>query len=230
MGSLTQEEFDRFRDEGRSEQEIAYFDAVSQKDYDPILKDPNTPTKVITDIVDRITLVPLKILALKHPNISSRSQKYILEKADKTKSQKDIIKAFLTSPNPLLAYDWRDIRKYYNTAQRLDLISVELIMEQADISTYNLDVILNTLSTCGTKETYLDKYIEYILEHKNFDIEILKGDFFIQRIKPRLNLRSDIVDILRASSRKEEIFMEFYNLTEDTVWLPDELNAIFFNN
>ena len=108
----------RHRAEGRSEQEIAFFQAENQKEYESILNDPNTPEKVISMIVDGITLTHLKILAILHPNINIRSIKYIIEKADKKGNQKDLIKAYLNSSKLDLS-SWYDMRKYYNVAGKL---------------------------------------------------------------------------------------------------------------
>ena len=69
MGMLTTQDIDRLRNNGASEFEILYMDVENQKDYEPLLLDKNTPTKIIDDMVNRITLPKLKIIALKHPNI-----------------------------------------------------------------------------------------------------------------------------------------------------------------
>ena len=160
----------RNRAEGRSEQEIAFFQAENQKDYESILNDPNTPEKVISMIVDGITLTHLKILAILHPNINIRSIKYILEKADKKGNQKDLIKAYLNSSKLDLS-SWYDMRKYYNVARRFDIYTLEILKEES----ISADALLVML--IGTNYEKKDKYsvmlIETIIQHKNMTAEYL---------------------------------------------------------
>ena len=107
MGDLTDEQKERMRDNGHSEQGIAFADSSKQKDWEPILKDPDTPEEVITSIVDSLTFLPLKMLAFKHPNISEKSQRYMIDKADKKEYLKEIIEAFLANPKSLTKDNWK---------------------------------------------------------------------------------------------------------------------------
>ena len=43
-----EQETKRLRDDGRSEHEVIYYTADNQKEYEPLLKDPSTPEKIIT--------------------------------------------------------------------------------------------------------------------------------------------------------------------------------------
>ena len=226
MGETKEQQAERHRKEGRSEQEIAYFQAENQKDYEPLLKDQNTPEKVISDIVDRITLVPLKVLAFKHPNLSISSKRYMLEKADKKKYQKELIEAFLLGKSISIS-EWKNLREYYNTAQRLDKIVIELLNEGVDIEKEKLDIILNTLTQCNTKETHMTAYIEAIINHNNFDMKYLTGEFFRDRLLPKVNLREDIMEILKRSNLKNELFEQFYALTNNEMFLPQEAKDLF---
>jgi len=226
IGETKEQKAERHRKEGRSEQEIAYFQAENQKDYEPILKDPNTPEKVVNDIVDRITLVPLKILAFKHPNISERSQRYMLEKADKKKYQKELIEAYITSDTKISGTGWIQMRRFYNTAQRFDKAVIELLNEQADIPYDKLDIMLNNLGSEGIKkEKMLVEYIGAITNHKNFKADMLDGDLFLD--DPNLMDNEDILKVISTSTHKKDIYMKFYEITQNEVWLPQEAKDLF---
>ena len=185
----------RHRAEGRSEQEIAFFQAENQKEYESILNDPNTPEKVISMIVDGITLTHLKILALLHPNINIRSIKYILEKADKKGNQKDLIKAFLNSSKLDLS-SWYDMRKYYNVARRFDIYTLEILKEES----ISADALLVML--IGTNYEKKDKYsvllIETITQHKNMTAEYL--NIWIDRLENAVLNEPKIIEIIKHST------------------------------
>lgn len=215
-----EEELARFRAEGRSEQEIAYFQAENQKDYDPILKDPNTPTKVITDIVDRITLVPLKILALKHPNINERSILYILEKADKKAYQKDLIEAYIET-NKLNEGMWIKIKKFYNVAKRTEKIIIELLKNNINVDIDMLNLFLNTLTDDDDLKFI---WVDVIFKHKNFKPEIVEGDFFRRYRNFAFN---DVLKSAKESKFENEIRLIFFKMTNDTWFLPKTATEIF---
>jgi len=219
-----EEQIARHRDEGRSEQEIKYYLANNQKDYEELLKDPDTPEKIITDIVDRITLVPLKILAFKHPNISARSQRYMLEKADKKKYQKDLIIAFLTSDVDLDLKNWIQIKKYYNTAKRTEKFVIEILNDQEDVSLQKLDVILNSIKDDKNLQTIGFNTVESVLHHKNFRPKILHGDFFTNNDVTSYN---KIMEIIKTSPHQKDIMSTLYNITGKDEFLPQEAKDLF---
>jgi hypothetical protein len=218
-----EEQAARHRAEGRSEQEIAYFQADNQKDYEPILKDPNTPEKVISDIVDRITLVPLKVLAFKHPNISERSQRYMLEKADKKKYQKELIGAFLEGN--LTEKNWNQIKEYYNVAKRTEKLVIELINEQIDVDVDKLDIILNTIKDDKDLQTIGFAMVEAIFKHKNFNVKILHGELFTKN--PGLLAYNHIMKVIEESPYKAEIATTLYEITGREEVLPQEAKDLF---
>ncbi len=229
MGNLTDSSKERFRSFGWSEQEIAFHDSENQKDWEPLLRDPNTPTNVIKDIVDRITLLPLKILAFKHPNIDERAQAYMLSKADNKAYQKDLIEAFLSNSKNLEEQTWTKIRKFHNTAGRFDICILELLEEQSDVFTkQKLDVILNALGDIPgvnvNKMKYLERWLKVIMGHKNFDVSILAGTFFTTKLKP-----SDprVINVVKELKNKEDISYAFYKMTNEEVWLSDEAKELF---
>lgn len=223
MGETKEQQAARHRAEGRSEQEIAYFQADSQKDYESILKDPETSEKIISDIVDRITLVPLKILAFKHPNITERSQRYMLEKADKKPYQKELIAAFLEGN--LSDKNWANIKKNYNTAQRTELFVIELLREQIDIGIDKLDIILNTIKDDKTLQTIGFNTISAILNHKNFDVNILKGKLF--STNPSILAYNHMKQIIENAPQSAEISSTLYEITGREDILPQIAKDIF---
>ena len=223
---MSDEEKDRMRQNGRSEHEIAYYDADGQKEYESLLKDPSTPSEIIDRIVDSITLVPLKILAFKHPNITFRSQKYMLEKADKKPYYNELVDAFFSGPTKLTDFNWIGLRKNFNTAGRLDLATVQLMESQSDaFSTEKLGVILNTFADSGLKTTKIpERYLLAIFEHKNFDVSILDGKFCRQAY---IFHNTDVLNALTATKNKEAMFIKLYEITGDPDWLPSPVKDIF---
>ncbi len=223
---MTEEEKERMRQNGRSEHEIAYYDAEGQKEYEPLLRDPTMPQDLVNRMIDSITLVPLKILAFKHPNISYRSQVYMLEKADKKPYYKDLVAAYFSNPKELEPTEWVRMRKNINTAGRLDLATIEVMEEQRDdISTEKLGVILNSFATTGIKSIKVaERYLLAIFEHKNFNVSILDGEFCRQAY---IFHNTDVLNALNATKRKEEIFVKLYEITGDVDWLPQSAKDIF---
>jgi hypothetical protein len=227
--SYRDDEYKRLKADGRSKHEIAYFLADNQREYEPLLKDPTTPEKIIYDIVNTITLLPLKLLAFKHPNISARSQRYILDKADKKDYQKELVEAFISNEKTIIKDNWVRIRKWSNTAQRFDICVMELLEEQNNIfTTENLNIILNsfTLGIQGQplKEKSLQRYLLGVLDHDNFNVSILDGEFINK--KGRLDDAATLKTI-SASKNKDDIYVELYKLTKNEVWLPQEAKDVF---
>lgn len=213
----------RHRAEGRSEQEIAFFQAENQKEYESILNDPNTPEKVISMIVDGITLTHLKILAILHPNINIRSIKYILEKADKKGNQKDLIKAFLNSSKLDLS-SWYDMRKYYNVARRFDIYTLEILKEES----ISADALLVML--IGTNYEKKDKYsvmlIETITQHKNMTAEYL--NIWIDRLENAVLNEPKIIEIIKHNTHISTTnLIKLYEKTKNEEYLTKEAKDIF---
>ena len=213
----------RHRAEGRSEQEIAFFQAENQKEYESILNDPNTPEKVISMIVDGITLTHLKILAILHPNINIRSIKYILEKADKKGNQKDLIKAYLNSSKLDLS-SWYDMRKYYNVARRFDIYTLEILKEES----ISADALLVML--IGTNYEKKDKYsvmlIETIVQHKNMTTEYL--NIWLDRLENVVLNEPKIIEIIKHNSHISTAnLIKLYEKTKNEEYLTKEAKDIF---
>jgi len=206
--------------------EKQYYDANKQSDYEPLLKDPNTPTNIITDIVDRLTILSFKLMALKHPNISARSQRYIIQKSDKKVYQKEIIQAFLSNEKILDEKSWHKICQSYNVAGRFDKIVLELLHENDDVFTVNkLDVIFNTVQR---RPKVINAYVSAIINHKNFDVDILDGSFIRDHYNKLLKSKTtDLFKIFSTSKNKENIFGKLYLITSDITWLSDEAKDIF---
>ena len=224
---MPEEEKENMRKRGVSEHEIAYYDADGQKEYEPLLKDPTTPEKVITDIVEWLTLVPLKILAFQHPNISKRSQLYMLDKADKKPYQKQLIESFLSNKKPLNSETWSKLRHHYNTAFRFDKSIIELLEEQSDVfTTDKLDVILNAFARSGIKslKALAPRYLLAIFEHKNFNVSILDGEFC--RDKYIFN-NTDVLNAINATKNKDAISAKLYEITQDPGWLSQAAKDVF---
>lgn len=226
MAYMSEEEKERMRQNGRSEHEIAYYDAEGQKEYEPLLRDPSTPSELIDRMVDSITLIPLKILAFKHPNVTSRSQRYMLEKADKKPYYNELLEAFFSNEKDLPKDVWIKFRKNYNTAGRLDLATITLMEEQKDVfTTSKLKVILNSFADTGLKSTKVaERYLLAIFEHKNFDVSILDGELCREAY---IFHNTDMLNALNATKRKEEIFVKLYEITGDADWLPTSVKDIF---
>lgn len=213
----------RHRAEGRSEQEIAFFQAENQKEYESILNDPNTPEKIISMIVDGITLTHLKILAILHPNINIRSIKYILEKADKKGNQKDLIKAFLNSSKLDLS-SWYDMRKYYNVARRFDIYALEILKEES----ISADALLVML--IGTNYEKKDKYsvmlIETIVQHKNMTTEYL--NIWLDRLESSVLNEPKIIEIIKHNTHISTAnLIKLYEKTKNEEYLTKEAKDIF---
>lgn len=213
----------RHRAEGRSEQEIAFFQAENQKEYESILNDPNTPEKVISMIVDGITLTHLKILAILHPNINIRSIKYILEKADKKGNQKDLIKVFLNSSKLDLS-SWYDMRKYYNVASRFDIYTLEILKEES----ISADALLVML--IGTNYEKKDKYsvmlIETIAQHKNMTAEYL--NIWLDRLESSVLNEPKIIEIIKHNNHISTAnLIKLYEKTKNEEYLTKEAKDIF---
>ncbi len=213
----------RHRAEGRSEQEIAFFQAENQKEYESILNDPNTPERVISMIVDGITLTHLKILAILHPNINIRSIKYILEKADKKGNQKDLIKAFLNSSKLDLS-SWYDMRKYYNVARRFDIYALEILKEES----ISADALLVML--IGTNYEKKDKYsvmlIETITQHKNMTAEYL--NIWLDRLENVVLNEPKIIEIIKHNTHISTTnLIKLYEKTKNEEYLTKEAKDIF---
>ena len=213
----------RHRAEGRSEQEIAFFQAENQKEYESILNDPTTPEKVISMIVDGITLSHLKILAILHPNINIRSIKYILEKADKKGNQKDLIKAYLNSSKLDLS-SWYDMRKYYNVASRFDIYTLEILKEES----ISADALLVML--IGTNYEKKDKYsvmlIETITQHKNMTAEYL--NIWIDRLENAVLNEPKIIEIIKHNTHISTTnLIKLYEKTKNEEYLTKEAKDIF---
>ncbi len=213
----------RHRAEGRSEQEIAFFQAENQKEYESILNDPNTPEKVISMIVDGITLTHLKILAILHPNINIRSIKYIIEKADKKGNQKDLIKVFLNSSKLDLS-SWYDMRKYYNVASRFDIYTLEILKEES----ISADALLVML--IGTNYEKKDKYsvmlIETIAQHKNMTAEYL--NIWLDRLESSVLNEPKIIEIIKHNNHISTAnLIKLYEKTKNEEYLTKEAKDIF---
>lgn len=222
LDDYQKEQVKRHREEGRSEQEIEYYLINKQKDFEPLLKDPETPESVMTDIVDRITLVPLKLLAIKHPNISDRSIYYLLEKADRKKYQKELI-AELLKRDDLTHEVMQKIRDYYNKAGRFDSIVTELLNENADISTNTLEKYLGTITFyASSKEVPV---ILSILNHKNSNKAMLKQFLFTN--SNVLMLPETIKAIKNLKNFDSEIATEMFSKSNNDIWLSDDIKDIF---
>lgn len=226
MGSLTDADKDRLRSNGVSEQEISYYDAENQKDYEPLLKDPNTSSELLLRMVDMITNIPLKKLALMNPNIPEKSQNYILDKADKKPYYKELVETFFAGPKKLTELHWIRLRKHFNIAGRLDLAVIELMESQSSaFSTDKLDIIFNTFADTGIKSTKIaERYLLAIFEHKNFNVSILDGKFFKL---PYIFHNTDVLNAIGATKNNDVIFVKLYELTGDADWLPTAVKDIF---
>lgn len=213
----------RHRAEGRSEQEIAFFQAENQKEYESILNDPNTPEKVISMIVDGITLTHLKILAILHPNINIRSIKYILEKADKKGNQKDLIKAFLNSSKLDLS-SWYDMRKYYNVAHRFDIYTLEILKEESFSAVVLLVMLIGT--NYEKKDKYSVMLIETITQHKNMTAEYL--DIWLDRLENVVLNEPKIIEIIKHNTHISTAnLIKLYEKTKNEEYLTKEAKDIF---
>lgn len=213
----------RHRAEGRSEQEIAFFQAENQKEYESILNDPNTPEKVISMIVDGITLTHLKILAILHPNINIRSIKYILEKADKKGNQKDLIKAFLNSSKLDLS-SWYDMRKYYNVARRFDIYTLEILKEESFSAVVLLVMLIGT--NYEKKDKYSVMLIETITQHKNMTAEYL--DIWLDRLENVVLNEPKIIEIIKHNTHISTAnLIKLYEKTKNEEYLTKEAKDIF---
>lgn len=213
----------RHRAEGRSEQEIAFFQAENQKEYESILNDPNTPEKVISMIVDGITLTHLKILAILHPNINIRSIKYILEKADKKGNQKDLIKAFLNSSKLDLS-SWYDMRKYYNVARRFDIYTLEILKEESFSAVVLLVMLIGT--NYEKKDKYSVMLIETIAQHKNMTAEYL--NIWIDRLENAVLNEPKIIEIIKHNTHISTAnLIKLYEKTKNEEYLTKEAKDIF---
>lgn len=213
----------RHRAEGRSEQEIAFFQAENQKEYESILNDPNTPEKVISMIVDGITLTHLKILAILHPNINIRSIKYILEKADKKGNQKDLIKAFLNSSKLDLS-SWYDMRKYYNVARRFDIYTLEILKEESFSAVVLLVMLIGT--NYEKKDKYSVMLIETIVQHKNMTAEYL--NIWIDRLENAVLNEPKIIEIIKHNTHISTAnLIKLYEKTKNEEYLTKEAKDIF---
>lgn len=221
MGNLSQEDINRMRADGRSEQEIAYFNAEKQKDYEPLLRDPETPPKIIRDIVDRITLVPLKVLALRHPNIGASQIKYILEKADKKKYQKELIKAFLEGPGMSLT-DFENLLNHYNQANRLTGFILELIWaDEVDISEKNLESYLGTFTLSSGNAKVVGK----LLNSKRATDKMVMTVYN----SPRNSSVSDEIffEAFKEYHDFENIRIDLYEVEQSEIWISDEAKNMF---
>lgn len=213
----------RHRAEGRSEQEIAFFQAENQKEYESILNDPNTPEKVISMIVDGITLTHLKILAILHPNINIRSIKYILEKADKKGNQKDLIKAFLNSSKLDLS-SWYDMRKYYNVAHRFDIYTLEILKEESFSAVVLLVMLIGT--NYEKKDKYSVMLIETIAQHKDMTAEYL--DIWLDRLENVVLNEPKIIEIIKHNTHISTAnLIKLYEKTKNEEYLTKEAKDIF---
>jgi hypothetical protein len=213
----------RHRAEGRSEQEIAFFQAENQKEYESILNDPNTPEKVISMIVDGITLTHLKILAILHPNINIRSIKYILEKADKKGNQKDLIKAFLNSSKLDLS-SWYDMRKYYNVARRFDIYVLEILKEESFSAVVLLVMLIGT--NYEKKDKYSVMLIETIAQHKNMTAEYL--NIWLDRLESSVLNEPKIIEIIKHNNHISTAnLIKLYEKTKNEEYLTKEAKDIF---
>lgn len=213
----------RHRAEGRSEQEIAFFQAENQKEYESILNDPNTPEKVISMIVDGITLTHLKILAILHPNINIRSIKYILEKADKKGDQKDLIKAFLNSSKLDLS-SWYDMRKYYNVARRFDIYTLEILKEESFSAVVLLVMLIGT--NYEKKDKYSVMLIETIAQHKDMTAEYL--DIWLDRLENVVLNEPKIIEIIKHNTHISTAnLIKLYEKTKNEEYLTKEAKDIF---
>ena len=213
----------RHRAEGRSEQEIAFFQAENQKEYESILNDPNTPEKVISMIVDGITLTHLKILAILHPNINIRSIKYILEKADKKGNQKDLIKAYLNSSKLDLS-SWYDMRKYYNVARRFDIYTLEILKEESILADALLVMLIGT--NYEKKDKYSVMLIETIVQHKNMTAEYL--NIWLDRLENVVLNEPKIIEIIKHNSHISTAnLIKLYEKTKNEEYLTKEAKDIF---
>lgn len=213
----------RHRAEGRSEQEIAFFQAENQKEYESILNDPNTPEKVISMIVDGITLTHLKILAILHPNINIRSIKYILEKADKKGNQKDLIKAFLNSSKLDLS-SWYDMRKYYNVARRFDIYTLEILKEESFSAVVLLVMLIGT--NYEKKDKYSVMLIETIAQHKDMTAEYL--DIWLDRLENVVLNEPKIIEIIKHNTHISTAnLIKLYEKTKNEEYLTKEAKDIF---
>jgi len=208
-----------------------YRAAINQSDYKPLLEDPNTPESIITSIIDSLTIKDLKIIALKHPNIIERSQRYILETSIKENYYKEIVEVFLSNKKDLSEDNWVKIRKWYNPKLKFDICVIELLDEQSDIfSKQKLDVILNALVI---NKDNIFGYMKGVMHHKNFDVKILEGKFIkdmyptLIRILRNNPEQSNYHTIFSESPYKVEIFKKMFEVTSDVLWLPKEVQNIF---
>lgn len=225
MSRMSEEEKERMRQNGKSEHEIVYYDAVGQKEYEPLLRDPTTPADLVDRIVDWLTLIPLKILAFKHPNITVRSQRYMLEKADKKPYQKQLIEAYISNEKTLTTEGWVRIKNSVNTANRFDIAVTELLEAQSDVFTpANLKVIFNAFPSFGTKTVLFERFLLAIFEHKNFTVDVIDGELFRD---PFIFHKTPVLNAMNATKRKEEIFVKLYEITGDADWLPTSVKDIF---
>lgn len=130
--------------------EEIYYNANGQKDYLPLLKDPSTPAKMMEDIVDRISTLELKKLAFQHPNISQRSVRYVLEKADKKPYQQELIE-YAFNYTHIDSTEYQRLKDYYNKAGRLQTF-LNLSIQQNNIFPERMTTIATMLNVFNNED------------------------------------------------------------------------------
>lgn len=108
--------------------EEIYYNANNQKDYIPLLQDPSVDKKIIHDVVDRISTLELKKLALQHPNISLLDVRYILDKADKKPYHQELIE-YAINYYPIDNKSYQIMKDRSNKANRLQILLLDSIRE-----------------------------------------------------------------------------------------------------
>jgi len=203
--------------------ELLYYAAEKQKDYEPLLTDPTTPEDVITDVVDRITMEYLKILAFKHPNISERSVRYILTKAEKKKNQKLLI-AILWENHKITQSNLQMIRNSYNIAGRFDKFTIELLKENASFYKHNIILIMGDISrSVDMKHTH--ELFEAAINHKDTTSKMVSAVLHNDRFM--LDDETLVSIIVESDKIDDEFIIKWYEKTGNEKFLPKEAKDLF---
>jgi len=214
--SLSKRLIDEMKAAGADRHTIAYHSANTEEDYEPILKDQQTPTHIIGYICERISLLSLKLLCINHTNISDKAILWLLQttKDDMKKITLEIFKRKTLTHNFIL-----EIKKKWGIAEDFKKITLVLLEEQADIPTETLDILFDVTPLTLTIKYYMD-VIYAIIGHKNVSTSILKNLFLIE---PEV-----FVDhILKSPAYTVELGLNIYEQTGNESLIPEIVKSVF---
>lgn len=75
------------------------------------------------------------------------------------------------------------------------------------------------------KKTITRRYLSAISSHKNFEAELVDGDLFLD--EPHLLNDDEVMKAAADSPKRKELYMEFFKITQDEFWLPQEAKDLF---